>query len=86
MADERVISSVVNQLTSNQGVMNSGYALTYYPATTEASRATSVEVQPGSELAVIDIRMDRPTASPPATTNSSPGKIWNQTPTMTRMC
>jgi hypothetical protein len=58
-AAESMMSAALGQFTSNQAVVNSGYAKTFYPATADQSRATSVLVQPGSELASIDIRMDK---------------------------
>jgi hypothetical protein len=39
-------------------VVNTGYAPTYYPATSDPRRATAVEVKSGTELTSIDIRMD----------------------------
>jgi hypothetical protein len=58
-AAEGMMTAALGQFTSNQAVVNGGYAKTFYPATGDALRATSVQVQPGSELASIDIRMDK---------------------------
>jgi hypothetical protein len=56
---EEFMTAALGQFTSNQAVVNPGYAATYYPATSDALRATPVVIQPGSELASIDIRVDR---------------------------
>jgi hypothetical protein len=48
----------VSQFNSNSVVVNTGYAPTYYPATSDPRRATAVEVKSGTELTSIDIRMD----------------------------
>jgi hypothetical protein len=58
-AAESMMTSALGQFTSNRAVVNSGYAKTFYPATPDAARAVSVQIQPGSELAAIDIRMDK---------------------------
>src|SRR5204863_4732146 len=45
-------------LNSNE-VVEPGYSVTYYPNTSDTSRAVPLEIQPGSEVRGIDVSMIR---------------------------